>query len=101
VSTPPKRTDEPQEELRVVVDAQIVLTMFLARLDRSGLTSPKRQLLRLLSEPRFRWLWTADIINDYEPGAKAIESDNRILSRAEFDRVGFNYFSRRYNSGPQ
>ena len=37
-------------------------------------------------------LWTPDIINDYERGADAIESDNRIMRRAEFDRVGFQLF---------
>lgn len=92
MSTSSKHTNKSDEELRVVVDAQIVLTMFLARRDRSGLASPKRQLLRLLTEPRFRWLWTPDIISDYERGAKAIESDNRIMSRAEFDRIGFQLF---------
>ena len=66
--------------------------MFLARRDRPGLASPKRELLGLLTEPKFRWLWTPDIINDYERGADAIESDNRIMRRAEFDRVGFQLF---------
>ncbi|HKZ81820.1 MAG TPA: PIN domain-containing protein [Pyrinomonadaceae bacterium] len=81
-----------QDELRVVVDAQIVLAMFLARRDRPGLVSPKRQLLGLLTEPKFRWLWSSDIINDYERGADAIEADNRIMRRAEFDGVGFQLF---------
>ena len=67
-----------QDELRVVVDAQIVLTMFLVRRDRPGLASPKRQLLRLLTESKFRWLWSPDIINDYERGAEAIEADSQI-----------------------
>jgi hypothetical protein len=58
VSTPPEHPNQSEEELRVVVDAQIVLTMFLARRDRSGLVSPKRELLGLLTEPKFRWLWT-------------------------------------------
>ena len=66
--------------------------MFLARRDRPGLASTKRELLGLLTEPKFRWLWTPDIINDYERGADAIESDNRIMRRAEFDRVGFQLF---------
>jgi predicted nucleic acid-binding protein len=92
VSTPPEHPNQSEEELRVVVDAQIVLTMFLARRDRSGLASPKRELLGLLTEPKFRWLWTPDIINDYERSADAIESDNRIMRRAEFDRVGFQLF---------
>jgi hypothetical protein len=66
VSTPPEHPNQSEEELRVVVDAQIVLTMFLARRDRSGLVSPKRELLGLLTEPKFRWLWTPDIINDFK-----------------------------------
>jgi hypothetical protein len=92
VSTPPEHPNQSEEELRVVVDAQIVLTMFLARRDRPGLVSPKRELQGLLTEPKFRWLWTPDIINDYERSADAIESDNRIMRRAEFDRVGFQLF---------
>ncbi|MBV9309313.1 MAG: PIN domain-containing protein [Solirubrobacterales bacterium] len=79
-------------ELRVVVDAQIVLAMFLARRDDPGWRSPKRQLLRLLSVPSFHWLWSADIISDYESGAKAIEADERIMRRAVFDRSGFELF---------
>ena len=91
MSTPPEHPNQSEEELRVIVDAQIVLTMFLARRDRPGLASPKRELLGLLTEPKFG-LWTPDIINDYERGADAIESDNRIMRRAEFDRVGFQLF---------
>ncbi|HMH45938.1 MAG TPA: PIN domain-containing protein, partial [Pyrinomonadaceae bacterium] len=37
----------------------------------------------------FHWLWTPDIINDYGRGAEAIEADERIIRRAEFDRIGF------------
>jgi hypothetical protein len=73
----------------VVVDAQIALAMFLVRRDRPIAVSPKRRLLSLLPHPSFRWLWTPDIITDYERGATAIESDARILRRAAFDRVGF------------
>jgi hypothetical protein len=91
VSLPPE-TNPDDEEVRVVVDAQIALTMFLARRDRSRVGSSKRQLLSLLTHPRFRWLWTADIINDYERGADAIESDERIMRRTEFDRLGFQIF---------
>ena len=76
----------------MVVDAQIVLSMFLARRDRPELASPKRQLLRLLPVPSFHWLWTPDIISDYERGAEAIEADERIMERALFDRVGFQLF---------
>ena len=79
-------------ELRVVVDAQIVLAMFLARRDDPRWRSPKRQLLRLLSVPSFHWLWSADIISDYEQGARAIEADERIMRRAVFDRLGFELF---------
>ena len=80
------------KELRVVVDAQIALTMFLARRDGSSLGSPKRRLLSLLTQPEFRWLWSPDIIGDYERGASAIESDQRIMRRAEFDRSAFQLF---------
>lgn len=79
-------------ELRAVVDAQIVLAMFLARRYDPGWRSPKRQLLSLLSVPSFRWLWSADIISDYEQGAQAIEADERIMRRAVFDRLGFELF---------
>lgn len=92
MSTPPDQTITSENELRVVVDAQIVLAIFLARRDYPGVTSPKRQLLNLLTEPTFRWLWTPDIINDYERGAHAIEADERIMRRSEFDRVGFQLF---------
>jgi hypothetical protein len=86
------QTNTVEKELRVVVDAQIVLAMFLARRDRPSATSPKRQLLKLLPTSTFRWLWTPDIINDYERGAAAIEADERIMLRAEFDRIGFQLF---------
>ena len=79
-------------ELRVVVDAQIVLAMFLARRDRPEWRSPKRQLLKLLATSSFHWLWSPDIISDYERGAQAIESDDRIMRRAVFDRLGFELF---------
>ena len=75
--------------LRVVVDAQIVLAMFLVRRDRPDVRSSKRQLLALLSNSSFRWLWTPDIVADYERGAQAVEADERIAKRALFDRVGF------------
>ena len=86
---PAEPTNAGESDLRVVVDAQIVLAMFLIRRDRPDAISPKRQLLNLLAEPTFHWLWTPDIINDYERGAEAIEADERIMRRAEFDRVGF------------
>jgi predicted nucleic acid-binding protein len=79
-------------ELHVVVDAQIVLAMFLARRDRPEWKSPKRQLLKLLASPSFHWLWSPDVIADYERGALAIESDERIMRRAVFDRLGFELF---------
>jgi predicted nucleic acid-binding protein len=79
-------------ELRIVVDAQIVLVMFLARRDRLEWKSPKRQLLKLLTSLSFHWLWSPDIIADYERGAAAIESDERITRRTVFDHVGFELF---------
>lgn len=85
-------TSAGENDLRVVVDAQIVLAMFLVRRDRPDAISPKRQLLNLLPLPTFHWLWTSDIISDYERGAEAIEADERIMQRAEFDRLGFQLF---------
>jgi predicted nucleic acid-binding protein len=85
-------TNASGNDLRVVVDAQIVLAMFLTRRDRPDAISSKRQLLNLLALPTFHWLWTPDIINDYERGAEAVEADERIMRRAEFDRVGFQLF---------
>jgi hypothetical protein len=85
-------TSAGESDLRLVVDAQIVLAMFLVRRDRPDAISPKRQLLNLLSLPTFHWLWTSDIITDYVRGAEAIEADERIMRRAEFDRVGFQLF---------
>jgi predicted nucleic acid-binding protein len=79
-------------ELRIVVDAQIVLAMFLARRDRLEWQSPKRQLLKLFTVSSFNWLWSTDIIIDYERGARAIQSDERIMRRAVFDRSGFELF---------
>lgn len=79
-------------ELRVVVDAQLVLAMFLARRDRPEWRSPKRRLLKLLTAPSFNWLSSPDIVADYERGALAIESDDRITRRAVFDRLGFELF---------
>src|SRR5438105_3700121 len=54
--------------------------------------SPKRALLKLLTVSTLHWLWTPDIINDYERGAETIESDEKILRRAEFDRIAFELF---------
>lgn len=88
----PAQDETNEQELRIVVDAQIVLSMFLARRDRPELASPKRQLLKLLPLSFFRWLWTPDIISDYERGAEAIELDERIMQRAVFDRIGFQLF---------
>jgi predicted nucleic acid-binding protein len=77
------------EVVRVVVDAQIVLSMFLRRRDQPGAVSPKRALLGLLPLPRFRWLWSPDIIADYERGAAGIENNPKLMRRAIFDRAGF------------
>ena len=79
-------------ELRVVVDAQIALAMFLARRDNPEWRSPKRRLLKLLAAPSFHWLWSPDIVADYQRGALAIESDERMARRAVFDRLGFELF---------
>lgn len=87
-----KPTHPATNELRVVIDAQIVLAMFLIRRDQPDAISPKRQLLGLLPMSTFHWLWTPDIIDDYQRGAEAIEADERIMRRAEFDRVGFQLF---------
>jgi predicted nucleic acid-binding protein len=83
---------ESSAELRVVVDAQIVLAMFLTRRDHPDWSSPKRQLLELLAAPSFHWLWSPDVIADYERGALAVETDERIRRRAVFDRTGFELF---------
>lgn len=85
-------TEGEAAELRVVVDAQIVLAMFLARCDRPEWRSPKRLLLRLLAAPSFHWLWSPDIISDYELGAQSVEADERLMRRAVFDRLGFELF---------
>jgi hypothetical protein len=82
----------PEAGLRVVVDAQIALAMFLVRRDRPTESSTKRVLLPLLPLPTFRWLWTPDIVADYVRGAAAIEHDARIMRRAVFDRTGFHLF---------
>lgn len=79
----------PGATLRVVVDAQIVLAMFLVRRDRPAASPRTRLLLRLLRVPQFHWLWTPDILADYTRGAEAIEQDARIMRRAAFDRLGF------------
>lgn len=75
--------------------------MFLTRRDRSKAASPKRQLLSLLAQPTFRWLWTPDIIDAYERGANAVEADERIIRRAEFNRVGLIYCLVRCNLNPR
>jgi predicted nucleic acid-binding protein len=84
----PERTTAAAD-VRVVVDAQIALAMFLVRRDRPHASPTQRLLLRLLARPTFRWLWTPDIIADYERGAVAIDQDSRIMRRAAFDRQGF------------
>jgi len=78
--------------LRVVVDAQIVLAMFLARRNNPEWKSPKRLLLKLLAAPPFHWLWSPDVISDYKRGAQSVETDERLMRRAVFDRLGFELF---------
>ncbi len=82
-------TPASDEIVRVVVDAQIALSMFLRRRDQPGAVSPKRALLGLLPSPRFRWLWAPDIIADYERGAAGIENNQKLMRRVIFDRAGF------------
>jgi predicted nucleic acid-binding protein len=76
-------------DFRLVVDAQIALAMFLVRRDRPTAVPTKRLLLQLLPRPTFSWLWTPDILVDYERGASAIEQDQRLMRKAVFDRSGF------------
>jgi predicted nucleic acid-binding protein len=89
------------DEFRLVIDAQIVLSMFLVRRDRPGETSPKRRLLQLLTAPGVRWLWSPDIIADYEDGAWAIENNQKLMARAAFDRTGFSLFTQALRFHPR
>jgi hypothetical protein len=66
--------------------------MFLIRRDKPDAISQKRQLIDLLPLHTFLWLWTPDMIIDYQRGADAIEADERITRRAAFDRIGFELF---------
>lgn len=81
----PDQTNTSENELRIVVDAQIVLAMFLTRRDRPEAVSPKRQLLNLLAQPTFRWLWTPDIFNDYEGlrQRQGVDLNTLVLSDAQ------------------
>jgi predicted nucleic acid-binding protein len=88
----PEVIQSSPDVLRVVIDANITLAMFLARRDRPLVASSKRVLLSLLPSTNFRWLWSPDIIADYERGALAIENDARIQRNAVFDRIGFRLF---------
>jgi predicted nucleic acid-binding protein len=85
----PEQSSNPADPLRIVVDAQIALSMFLVRRDRPEVVSPKRALLHLLPSPHFRWLWSDDIIADYQRGSVAIENNSKLMRRASFDRTGF------------
>ena len=80
------------EPLRVVVDANITLSMFLVRRDQPTRVSAKRILLQFLPSTDFRWLWSPDMIADYQRGSLSIESNGRIQRRAIFDRAGFEIF---------
>lgn len=88
----PETVQPSPEVLRVVVDANITLAMFLVRRDQPSAVSSKRTLLDLLPSAQFRWLWSPDIIADYERGALAIENDARVQRKAVFDRTGFQLF---------
>ena len=85
----PAQKPPAQSELRVVVDAQIALSMFLIRRNRQGASSPKQRLLGLLVNSAFHWLWTPESIADYERGANAVETNERLRRHTEFDRLGF------------
>lgn len=90
MSTPPNHTNTGENELRVIVDAQIVLGVPRAsRSPRNNFT--KAATAETPDCANLSLLWTPDIINDYERGAEAIEADGRIMG-AEFDRVGFQLF---------
>ncbi len=80
------------EPLRVVVDANIALAMFLVQRSHPSRQSAKRVLIPLLASSTFQWLWTPDILADYERGAQAIEQDTKIQRKAAFDRLGFELF---------
>lgn len=88
----PEIIQPSRDVLRVVIDANITLAMFLASRDRPLVASSKRVLLGLLPSANFRRLWSPDIIADYERGALAIENDERIQRKAVFDRIGFRLF---------
>ncbi|MGH9827201.1 MAG: hypothetical protein ACREDR_28570, partial [Blastocatellia bacterium] len=89
------------DEFRLVIDAQIILSMFLVRRDRPERVSPKRRLLQLLAAPGVCWLWSPDIIADYESGAWAIENSEKLMARAAFDRTGFTLFLRALRFHPK
>ena len=74
----PEVIQSSPDVLRVVIDANITLAMFLARRDQPLAASSKRVLLSLLPSARFRGLWSRVIIADYERGALAIENYARI-----------------------
>jgi len=90
-----RRASDAQDELRVAVGVQIALAMFLVRRDQPNVRSPKRELLRLLPSERFRWLWTPDILADYEFGATTL-TIGAIAAPAPWFRV---YNGSRYREG--
>jgi len=65
--------------------------MFLIRRDQPDAISPKRQLLNLIVLHTFHWLWTPDIINDYERGSAAIEADDALCEGRNLIGWAFNY----------
>lgn len=77
------------QPVRVVVDAQIVLAMFMVSRHTPARRSPKLRLLHLLSSPDFRWLWSPDVMNDCRRGALVLEAGRKFRARAIFDRIGF------------
>ena len=80
-----------ERALRVVIDAQLVLRMFVVPLDRPDYEPPTRILLRYFGTPRLVWLWTPEILEDYRDGAAEMASTPRFRARAEFDHEGFEH----------
>ncbi|HQR38942.1 MAG TPA: PIN domain-containing protein [Blastocatellia bacterium] len=78
-----------ERPLRVVIDAQLVLRMFVVPLDRPDYEPPTRILLRHVGTPQLSWLWTPEILEDYRDGAAVMVSEPRFRARAEFDHQGF------------
>jgi hypothetical protein len=101
VSTPPEHPNQSEEELRVVVDAQIVLTMFLARRDRPGLASTKRELLGLLLSPSFVGYGLLTLLMIMNVVLMPLNQIIGSCGERNLIALDFNYFWPRSNSGRQ